>query len=60
MMETARHSGKINEGESRRPEFSPSPLQIGKTSWIWDSETILDLQGAGIVTYLLCDLEQGT
>ena len=39
--------------------FSPSLVQIGETSWILDSEMSLKLQGADIVSYLLCDFGQG-
>lgn len=60
MMEAAWYSGKFNEMEVRRPEFSPSPVHIGEISWIWDSDMSLDLQGAGVVIYLLCDFGQGT
>ena len=34
-------------------------VQIGETSWILDSEMSLELQGADIVSYLLCDFGQG-
>ena len=58
IIETAWYSRKINEGEARKPGFSPSPVQIGETSWILDSE--MSSKGAGVVTYLLCDIGQGT
>lgn len=50
----------INEREARRPGCSPSFVKIGEIWWILDPEMSLEFQGAGIVTYLLCDLGQGT
>ena len=59
IIEAARYSRKINEGEARKAGFSPSLVPIGETSWILGSEMSLELQGADIVSYLLCDLGQG-